>query len=242
MSTQQVRSIEEYFPTEPWLEEYRKELEASEKLDQTGEGWGTDFNGEMIFHIKNIPLAEKTVGDLPAELVEAIDEVVDEKSEEEIEQILETAPQEVRDDVEARDGDLRERVRAELHETTQLEAPERIWPDLRGELPETLDELLVQIEDNVVDGDTVYSWLDLYDGGCREVEVLTDLDQKDYGFRIEGDYEVWKALTEGEGGVINKLMAGDLDVDGDMQIILQYSEAAVDLAEISADVDSRYVV
>ncbi|MFC7154954.1 SCP2 sterol-binding domain-containing protein [Halomarina halobia] len=88
----------------------------------------------------------------------------------------------------------------------------------------------------------MYSSLDVHDGGCREVAILDGLDEREHGFVITGEYDKWKKLVEGEGGVINVLVSGELAVDGDVQRILRYTEAAVDLADTSASLDSRFVV
>lgn len=242
MSTQQVRDIEQYFPTAPWLDEYRVALEDDESLSETGEGWGTDFQGAFIFQIENVPLDSHTGRDLPEEIVEAVEERIRSMDESELESIVERAPESIREDVEAREGDVHDRVLAEVLETPLSESPDRVWDELEAELPELMQQLLTQLEENVVDGDTVYAYLDVYDGGCREVDVVGSLEEREYGFRIIGDYPEWKKLVDGEGGVINMLMSGELDVDGDMQKILQYSDAAVDLADVAGGVDSRFVV
>lgn len=241
MSTQQLRSIEKYFPTEPWLQRYREAINANDEYAEHSAGWGVDFDGAFIFQIEDVPLESTTLADVPPEIVEAIEENVGELSEDRIEEILETAPADVRESVESRSGSLEERVTAEMLETPMEEVPDRIWPELRAELPDLLDQLITQLEENVADDGTIYAYLDLYDGDCREIDVITDLDEREYGFRIMGEYGKWTKLVRGDGGVIDMLMSGELDIDGDMQKILQYSEAAVDLAEISADVDSRFI-
>ncbi|HET7323936.1 MAG TPA: SCP2 sterol-binding domain-containing protein [Halococcus sp.] len=234
-------TIEDYFPTEPWLEKYREGIEASEEVSNTGEGWGVDWQGEMIFHIKNLPLSEHVVADMPDEIVSLIDEAFDSYSDEELEEIVAAAPDEVRSDIEARDGDLRENAYDELMETRLADGPERMWPELREASPELLVELLEQIEENITDGETVYSWIDLYDGTCREVAVLQSPDEREHGFVLSGDYETWKDLVEGEADVISLIMSGDMELDGDMQKMLQYSDAAVALTEVAAAAESRFL-
>lgn len=241
MSTHQIRGIEEYFPTKPWLEAYREAIEENESISETADGWGVGWNGVFIFQIEAVPLAENTIRDLPGEIVTTIDEAVRARDTNEIESLLETAPAEVTQAVDAREGDLHDRALAEILDTTLADAPDRIWDDLRAELPEIAQQLLAQIEENVADGNVVYAYLDIYDGGCREVDVVQSLDEREYGFRIIGKYPAWRKLVAGEGGVIEMLMSGELDVDGDMQKVLQYSDGAVDLADISADVDSRFL-
>lgn len=242
MSSQQVHDIEQYFPTEPWLQRYRTAIEASDEYSEAGEDWGVDWDGAFIFQIEAIPFAERTLADLPDEIVARLDEQVRAMDAAEIEAILDAAPEEVAEAVAARDGDVHERALAELHATTLAEAPDRVWPELEAELPAMLRELLAQLEGSVVDGDTVYAYLDVYDGGCREVDVLPSPDDRDHGFRLVGDYGSWRALVGGESGIIDMVMSGEFEVDGDMNRILQYSEGAVALAEVAADLETRFII
>ncbi|WP_254531444.1 SCP2 sterol-binding domain-containing protein [Natrinema gelatinilyticum] len=241
MSTQRLRPIEQYFPTEPWLEAYRDAINDSDEYAESSAGWGVDFDGSFIFQIEDVPLETNTVTDLPPEIVEAVEDELSKRSPEQLESVLEEAPDDVRERVESRDGSLEERVTEEVLATTMSAVPDRTWPDLRAALPDLMAELTAQIEENMADDGTVYAYLDLYDGECPEVDTITDLDEREYGFRLVGDYEQWARLVRGEGDVIDMLMSGDFEIDGDMQKILQYSDAAVDLAEISADVDTRFI-
>lgn len=240
MSTRQAGGIETYWPTEPWLEQYRDALEASEALSEQAEDWGVDWEGAFVFHIQNVPVAEKTLGDLPPELVEAIEETIDELLANHL-TVLASAPEEVLEDVDSRSGSVRDRILATVLETPVGEAPDLIWPELRDELPALLDGLLTQVEENVVEGDTVYAYVDIYDGGCREVAVLDGVDDRDHGFVLRGRYEEWKNLVSGDADIIDQIMGGRMDVDGDMQTILQYSDAAVTMTEVAAGTESRFL-
>ncbi|MDF9744373.1 SCP2 sterol-binding domain-containing protein [Natrinema salsiterrestre] len=241
MSTQRLRPIEQYFPTQPWLEAYRDAINADDDYADESAGWGVEFDGSFVFQIENVPLETNTVGDLPPEIVAAVEEMLAERSEAEIESLLADAPTDVRESVDSRSGPLEERVTEEILTTTMAALPDRLWPELRAELPDLLAALIAQLEENVADGDTVYAYLDLYDGECRGVETVTEIDDLEYGFRLVGDYERWKTLVRGEGDVIDMLMAGDFEIDGHMQKILQYSDAAARLGEISGNVDSRFL-
>lgn len=55
-----------YFPTEGWLEAYGRLLDESEAFSEFGEGWGRDFDGDVCYVVEDLPLAETTLGDLPA--------------------------------------------------------------------------------------------------------------------------------------------------------------------------------
>lgn len=237
-----VDDIGQYFPTKPWLERYHDAIEASEEYAEKGAGWGVDWEGAFIFQIEAIPLAERTIADLPEEIVDALDAEIESRSVEEVEAIIEAAPDEVKADVRARDGDIYEQAIAELHETNLAEGPERIWPELRAEIPDILRQQLAQLEEFVVDDDTVYAYLDIYDGGCREVDILQSPDEREHGFRIVGDYEQWRTIVNGDGEVVSMLMAGKIDVEGDMQKILQYTEGAVALTEVASDLETRFLL
>lgn len=230
----------DYFPTDAWLENYRENLESSEELSDTGDGWGVGWEGAMIFHITDVPVTERTMADLPSEIVDAVEETLEELSDDDLDELVASAPDEVQSAIESRGGSTREAARAELLETTLADAPDRMWPELEAALPSLVTELVAQVEENVV-GDTVYSFLDLYDGGCREVEVLSSLDDREHGFVIRGDYDTWRDLVDGEANVINLIMGGQMEVDGDMQKILQYSDAAVVMTEVSAETPSRFL-
>jgi hypothetical protein len=64
------------FPTEQWLAEYGRRLTGSEALDTVAAGWGTEFNGDLLVVIEDLPLEETTVGDLPPEVLERIPSVL----------------------------------------------------------------------------------------------------------------------------------------------------------------------
>lgn len=235
------QSIDDYFPTEPWLEQYRDAINASEAVSETGEDWGVGWQGEMVFHIEDLPLHDRTVADLPEEIVTLIDEVFDSLPDAEIEEIVAAAPEEIRTDIESRGGNLRQAAHDELLETALVEGPDRMWPEMRDAAPELLVEMIEQLEENLADDATIYAWLDLYDGSCRDVGVLDDLEEREHGFVLSGEYAVWKGLVEGQEDVISLIMGGQMELDGDMQKILQYSDSAVALTEVAADTDSRFL-
>lgn len=240
MSTRQEYALEEYWPTEPWLEQYREALNASATFAEQGEGWGVEWEGAFVFHIQNVPVADHTLGDLPEELVALIERTVEELLADHI-KLLADAPEEVLDEIDARSGTVRERVTATVLDVPVADAPEFFWSDLRSVIPELLDGLLAQVEENVVEGDTVYAYLDIHNGQCREVAVLDSLDERDRGFVLRGRYDNWKDLVRGDANVIDQIMGGRMDVDGDMQKILQYSDAAVTMTEVAAGTESRFL-
>lgn len=57
------------YPTEQWLTAYGQALDGSDALDDLAAGWGVGFNGDVMMVIDDVPLAETTLGDLPAEVL-----------------------------------------------------------------------------------------------------------------------------------------------------------------------------
>ncbi len=86
----------------------------------------------------------------------------------------------------------------------------------------------------------LYFFVELYDGEVGEVHVTDDPESEDYGFVYRGPYGNWKKMTQGEIGSIDGLMSGQFELDGDMQRVLQYSEAAALLTEASTLVDTEF--
>jgi putative sterol carrier protein len=54
-----------YYPTEEWLSAYGRRLDESRALDAVAPGWGVNFNGDVLFVIEDLPLADTTLADLP---------------------------------------------------------------------------------------------------------------------------------------------------------------------------------
>jgi putative sterol carrier protein len=240
MSTQEY-TLAQFFPTEPWLEEYRQALEESEDLSESAAGWGVDFEGAFIFTLTDVPLARTTLGALSRDLVPIIDDAIEDLSEDRIEELLEHAPEEVRGRFERLDGTTTERTKAVVMSTPLIRTPELVWPELRAELPDIVDGLIEQVEENVTDGDTVYAYLDIHDGGCREVDILHGTDERDHGYVITGEYPEWCRLVAGEGDVLDMLTGEEFTVEGDMDRLLDYADGAVDVADTAARVESRFL-
>jgi len=91
------------------------------------------------------------------------------------------------------------------------------------------------------DGDHVgYAFLGLEGGECTDAHLLEDPGAVEPGFTLTADNGTWKRLLGGELGVVDGMMSGQFDVDGDMQKLMQYSRAAVRLTEAAAEIDAEF--
>lgn len=68
-----------YFPTEGWLEAYGRLLDESDEFSEFGEGWGRGFDGDVCYVVEDLPLAETTLGNLPAGVLSELPEHVRER-------------------------------------------------------------------------------------------------------------------------------------------------------------------
>jgi putative sterol carrier protein len=85
-----------------------------------------------------------------------------------------------------------------------------------------------------------YFFIGLEDGECTEARAVDDPGEVEAGFTYRGDFSDWVALNTGEIGPIDGMMSGVFDIEGDMQKVLQYSEAAVNMTETGREIDTDY--
>lgn len=229
----------EWFPSREWLAAYRRTLNDNETYRRESEGWGVDFDGDFVFEITDVPVGKTAVEDLPDDLSGPLRENLRSLSDERVEELLVDAPSALEDRMDEREGTDRERLVEALLSTPLADAPAVTFPALREEYPADLDDLLDQLEQYVHD-DTIYAYLDLHDGECRETDVLENPSARSPGFGLAGPYEHWKDLLEG-ADVMESIFSQDLELDGSTTTILPYNEAAEELGDTAARIDSRYL-
>lgn len=239
MSVSVDRDLGAYWPTTAWMERYREALNDSDEYAEAGEGWGVDFDGDYVFEITDVPVEERDFGDLPDELVAASEDAVTGLDDGTFEAVVAGAPDEVRERVAGAD-DPRQALVDELAATTLAATLDWVWPELESALPATVVGILDE-QEYVTDDGTVYAFLALEDGECLAVDGLTSLDERDYGMVLSGTYDKWKKMTTGEGEVVGMMMGGELDLEGDMQKVLQYTEAATAMTDVSVELETRYL-
>lgn len=86
-----------------------------------------------------------------------------------------------------------------------------------------------------------FFYVGLEDGRCTGVREVEGVDEADAGFVYRGPYSKWKRAIRGEIGPIEGLMSGHFELDGDMQTLLQYSDAATRFVETSSRIDTDFV-
>jgi putative sterol carrier protein len=92
--------------------------------------------------------------------------------------------------------------------------------------------------DDAYDGDPIRFRVELEDGNCPSVDEVEE--NPDCGFALRAPYSAWKPLIRGEVDVMGAVMGGDFTVEGSKMKLLSYREAAAELGETAAAVDTEF--
>ncbi len=124
-----------------------------------------------------------------------------------------------------------------IFEMTDMPIEEMDIDAMPGYLQEELDTYVTETDGK---GHVGQAYIALEDGGCSECYLIESEDEVENGFHLSADTDTWKALLRQELGVIDGLMGGKFELDGDMQKVLQYSDAAVQLTELASSIDAEF--
>jgi putative sterol carrier protein len=89
--------------------------------------------------------------------------------------------------------------------------------------------------------ETRYFYVALEDGNVTDAFEVEDPDEVDAGYILRGAYTDWIDLNEGDIGAIDGMMSGVFDLEGDMQKVMQYSDAAVTMTDTSSQIPTNYL-
>lgn len=89
--------------------------------------------------------------------------------------------------------------------------------------------------------ETQHYFVGLEGGKCTDAYRVEDLDEVNYGFEMRGPYSHWRQLSDGDVGAIDGLMQGKFKLNGDMQEVLQYTDASVEMVECAAQIETEYI-
>jgi putative sterol carrier protein len=159
-----------YFPSQAWFAEYRERINDDDAYAEAASDWGTDFDGDFVFRMEEMPVEDLDTAAMPDSLAEDLERYVTEE-----------------------------------------------------------------------DGSYVgHALLGLEGGKCTDARLVESAESVEAGFTLTADNETWKRLMAGELGVVDGMMSGHFEIDGDMQKVMQYSQAAVRLTEAAADIDAEF--
>jgi putative sterol carrier protein len=84
-------------------------------------------------------------------------------------------------------------------------------------------------------------YIGLEDGDCTGTRPVDNPAEVANGFELSGAYADWKSLVRGEMGAIEGIMGGDFELDGDMNTLLSYQNAATTFVETCSEIETEFV-
>jgi hypothetical protein len=248
-----------WFPTVEWYDEYRGILNDNPRFRNLIRDWGEEFNGSFVFEIRDIPVDEHTLDDIPDEMLgvdkmpdeiwddlpEAIErEIKREGIDKPVYKSFSLLDESVRNALSDEMRDLLEESEALFDsDPTYVEAVDEMSDELRDFLPPHLDSLVHQLENFVTDDYEAYAYMDVQDGEVVEARALEpdEVDGIDAGFHLYGDYDDWEYFMKSDETVIGVVMDEVLKPEGQMLTLMEYADALNEMGETRHDVETRYI-
>ncbi len=83
-------------------------------------------------------------------------------------------------------------------------------------------------------------YIEPVDGTIEEARLTETPEEDNWGFWFSGPFSNWKKLIRGELGAMDGMMSGAFSLEGDMQIVLQYSQAATVMTGAANEVPTDF--
>jgi len=85
----------------------------------------------------------------------------------------------------------------------------------------------------------IRTFLDLKNGKCLGIKLLEPGEEppRPPGLSLKAPLNIWKKLAFKELNPVQSMMSGDLQLEGDMNVAMKYSQAAMLLADITEKTD-----
>lgn len=136
-------------------------------------------------------------------------------------------------------ADLPEGIRASVEDVTLADAPGQFDETIRPSLPEQVQDLLRQIEENVVDGE-IHAHLRLREGSVTDVTVLSDPDSRSASVVVRGPLTTWQQIVDGRP-TLSALLTEGLVVETDAVRLARYSTMLQFLGDVAAEVETTHL-
>jgi putative sterol carrier protein len=87
---------------------------------------------------------------------------------------------------------------------------------------------------------TMYLYMDLWHGKCRESFVAQDKNVKTPAFVMSGAYSKWKKVVTAQLDPIQALMTGQLKLKGNMVMVMKNVKAAQEIVRACTRIDTEF--
>jgi putative sterol carrier protein len=89
--------------------------------------------------------------------------------------------------------------------------------------------------------ETYHYFIGLEDGDCTGTRRIDNPAEVDSGFELSSSYGNWQNLVRGEMGAIEGIMGGEFELDGSMNTLLKYQDAATTFVETCSEIETEFV-
>ncbi len=89
--------------------------------------------------------------------------------------------------------------------------------------------------------ETVYLYMDLWHGQCREAFMLQDPAEKDAAFRMSAPANTWREVIEARLDPLKGLMVRKLKLKGNMSMIMRSVKAAQELVKCCTQIETTFL-
>jgi len=86
-----------------------------------------------------------------------------------------------------------------------------------------------------------YTYIDLYHGKCRQIELVTDPSKYKPEFTMTAPYSVWKRIATKELDPIKAMITRQAKLSGNMAKIMRYVKAANELTTSTTHVPTEWL-
>ncbi len=90
--------------------------------------------------------------------------------------------------------------------------------------------------------ESMYLYMDLWHGKCRESFVAADKNVKNPAFVMSGQYSKWKKVVMAQLDPIQALMTGQLKLKGNMVMVMKNVKAAQEIVRACTRIDTEFEI
>jgi putative sterol carrier protein len=89
--------------------------------------------------------------------------------------------------------------------------------------------------------ESIYGWLDLWHGQCRDARLVSQEEGEKAAFVIVAPYSRWKEVLKRELDPIKGMMQGKLKLKGDLPYVVRHVKASNELVNLAGTVPTEFV-
>ena len=99
---------------------------------------------------------------------------------------------------------------------------------------------VIDPEKNSPIDETVYLYMDLWHGECREAHRVTNKEEKSPAYIMSGPYGKWKKVVTAKLDPIQALVTGQLKLKGNMVMVMKNVKAAQEIIRACTRIDASF--